>query len=443
MYLSRLTAAFRRFKSTQSLTWALFFKTGTIGAHHSVGFVTGSMMSASVSRSNSVFTLSSNGIGTLLATLKEYGSAFGSSSIVTGSVLRHPKVTVGVTAPASMRAISPKPQAASRPRRFSPDMFTTTTLNLYLVPFQIVLAVKYPLASRGPPGLTSDNDFKGLRGRVTFHESLSPVDTDPKNGLWMPTASVSPTLLAKSIFDTLEDRQTGQSCASGWKLFSNKCYYYIDSNGVNFNTAVTSCTKVGAALTKITSEEENNFVTDLAKQNGLGQEEDFWIGLSRDWNGDGNFGSWTWSDGIELQDTDYQKWTGGEPLVDEGCPKIRGSTEWYGFVCEALIRGFVCEKDVPETPPPATTPKPTTTKQSATPEVATKTDVSSVTSASVAASSTSVVGSIPSQTTKNDTSAYTVAICVIVVIALILWSIAAFLFIQQRRKLQNKSTLKK
>jgi hypothetical protein len=31
MYLSRFTAAFRRFKSTQSLTWPLFFKTGTIG----------------------------------------------------------------------------------------------------------------------------------------------------------------------------------------------------------------------------------------------------------------------------------------------------------------------------------------------------------------------------------------------------------------------------
>ncbi|ELU18653.1 hypothetical protein CAPTEDRAFT_209209 [Capitella teleta] len=100
---------------------------------------------------------------------------------------------------------------------------------------------------------------------------------------------------------------------------------------------------MGAALTKITSEEENNFVTELAKQNGLRQEEDFWIGLSRDSNGDGNFGSWKWSDGSEFQNTDYQKWNDDEPQDFEGCAKMRGSTEWYGFVCVALIRG--CAKN--------------------------------------------------------------------------------------------------
>uniref|UniRef100_X2A411 C-type lectin domain-containing protein n=1 Tax=Capitella teleta TaxID=283909 RepID=X2A411_CAPTE len=125
----------------------------------------------------------------------------------------------------------------------------------------------------------------------------------------------------------------GQSCASGWNYFSNKCYYYNGSNRVNFNTAVTSCTNIGAALTKITSEEENNFVTDLAKQDGLRQEEYFWIGLSRDSNDDGNFGPWKWSDGSEFQDTDYQKWNTNEPQDIEGCAKIRGSTEWYGFRC--------------------------------------------------------------------------------------------------------------
>ncbi|ELU09395.1 hypothetical protein CAPTEDRAFT_202339, partial [Capitella teleta] len=166
----------------------------------------------------------------------------------------------------------------------------------------------------------------------------------------------------------------------------------------------------------------------------LRQEEDFWIGLSRDSNGDGNFGPWKWSDGSEFRDTDYQKWNTDEPQYYEGCAKIKESTKWYGFGCNELIQGFVCEKDVPETPPPATTPKSTTTKQSATFAVGTKTDVSSVTSASVAASSTSAVGSISSQTTKNDTYAYTVALCVFAVIAIVLWSIAAFLFIQRRRR---------
>ncbi|ELU18652.1 hypothetical protein CAPTEDRAFT_209208 [Capitella teleta] len=131
----------------------------------------------------------------------------------------------------------------------------------------------------------------------------------------------------------------GQYCADGWTYFSNKCYFYTNGNYVNFYTAVSSCTSVNAALAKITSNEENNFVTGLAKEQGrLGIREEFWIGLRRE-----DASEWRWLDGSLHTGADYQNWAENEPQEHEECVKIRGSTEWYGFGCSTDIEGFICE----------------------------------------------------------------------------------------------------
>ena len=71
--LSRFTARLSFFKSTQMRTCPDLLITGTIGAHHSVGFVIRSIMPTFPIRSSYAVTFGSNGIGTLPEVVKQGG----------------------------------------------------------------------------------------------------------------------------------------------------------------------------------------------------------------------------------------------------------------------------------------------------------------------------------------------------------------------------------
>ena len=81
-------------------------ETGTIGAHHSVGLVTGLMISDATILSSSVFTASIIGNGTFLAVNRQKGSASGRSSILTGEVFMSPILFVTTSSSLATRPIS-------------------------------------------------------------------------------------------------------------------------------------------------------------------------------------------------------------------------------------------------------------------------------------------------------------------------------------------------
>ena len=88
--LECLTALFSLLRSTQILSLALLFCTDTMGAHHSFGSVTLSIISDSSIRLSSFSIFGIKGKAVLLTVLMPYGWAFCCSWILTGSHLKKP-----------------------------------------------------------------------------------------------------------------------------------------------------------------------------------------------------------------------------------------------------------------------------------------------------------------------------------------------------------------
>ncbi|XP_072028212.1 hyalin-like [Amphiura filiformis] len=156
------------------------------------------------------------------------------------------------------------------------------------------------------------------------------------------------------------------TCADNWKPFGNHCYYFAESARVNFSQAQAECQSMGANLTSIHSQEEQNFI-------GLNTEEGCWIGL-HDQETENTF---VWTDGTM---NDYTNWASGEPndnYCNEDCvgnfqhsrfydgyyygpfPEDCDSSSyfwndyassyfsselWNDFACDRLLR-FVCKQE--------------------------------------------------------------------------------------------------
>ena len=85
--LECFTALFSLLRSTQILSLALLFCTDTMGAHHSVGSVTLSIIPVSSIRLSSSSIFGIKGKAVLLTVLMQYGWAFSCSWMLTGSHL--------------------------------------------------------------------------------------------------------------------------------------------------------------------------------------------------------------------------------------------------------------------------------------------------------------------------------------------------------------------
>ncbi|XP_064175897.1 CD209 antigen-like [Anguilla rostrata] len=80
-----------------------------------------------------------------------------------------------------------------------------------------------------------------------------------------------------------------EPCPQGWEQFSSKCYYFSNEKK-NWFDSRSDCIKRGADLVIIESEDEQRFITNIAKSHT-------WIGLSRS-----EFKSnWLWVDETPLQ----------------------------------------------------------------------------------------------------------------------------------------------
>lgn len=141
-------------------------------------------------------------------------------------------------------------------------------------------------------------------------------------------------------------------CPSGWEDFEDYCYL-VSSSYKSWSQALTHCRSLGGELVKINSQEENEFVLNLVRDQDASLKQ-VWIGLSWDTTGQDYF----WSDG---SDPVYENWATGEPngFAFEPCTQLytdranslnlpnRASGRWNDIPCSADSQqpsGIVCKK---------------------------------------------------------------------------------------------------
>ena len=142
----------------------------------------------------------------------------------------------------------------------------------------------------------------------------------------------------------------GGYCRWGWEKFDSFCYL-TSSRSMTWHQAQQYCRRmggVGAALVKITSERENEFVLALARKK-VSSRRSVWIGLM--WNS----AAFYWSD---YSVPAYKLWAPGEPngKAREPCSNMwtgqtsmlptRASGYWNDRPCGVLAHGhcgLVCK----------------------------------------------------------------------------------------------------
>ncbi|XP_036973174.1 macrophage mannose receptor 1 [Acanthopagrus latus] len=139
----------------------------------------------------------------------------------------------------------------------------------------------------------------------------------------------------------------------GWRKNNNICYYYNDTDIVDFHTAMVRCYKEKARLVSIHSTEEQAFVNTMV---GTGEVTAAWIGM---WMSGIASGQYHWVDHSAVS---YTHWAPGEPNNangEEQCVQMnRHQGTWNDANCGRAGAGYVCKK-LPgdnHTPPPPTQP---------------------------------------------------------------------------------------
>lgn len=127
----------------------------------------------------------------------------------------------------------------------------------------------------------------------------------------------------------------------------------MSSSFKSWSEALTYCRSLGGELVKINSEEENEFVLNLVRDQAASVKQ-VWIGMSWDSTGQDYF----WSDGSVPV---YENWANGEPngFSFEPCTQMytaranslnlpnRASGRWNDIPCSADFKhpsGTVCKK---------------------------------------------------------------------------------------------------
>ncbi|XP_005917437.1 macrophage mannose receptor 1 [Haplochromis burtoni] len=139
----------------------------------------------------------------------------------------------------------------------------------------------------------------------------------------------------------------------GWRKNKNICYYYNDTDIVDFHTAFTRCYAEKARLVSILNREEQAYVNSMV---GTGKVTAAWIGMRMFGTVDGQY---VWVDHSPMT---YTHWAPGEPNNangEEQCVQMnRHQGGWNDANCGRASAGYVCKKfpgDI-HTPPPPTQP---------------------------------------------------------------------------------------
>ncbi|XP_035247102.1 macrophage mannose receptor 1 [Anguilla anguilla] len=141
----------------------------------------------------------------------------------------------------------------------------------------------------------------------------------------------------------------------GWRKYKNTCYYYNDTDVVDFYTAMLRCYAEKARLVSITGKEEQAFVNSMV---GTGQLSAGWIGMVMAGIAGGEY---IW---VDHSPVTYVNWAKGEPNNangEEQCVQIsQYPGTWNDVNCGRDTAGYVCKKYPGDnhTPPPPTQPWP-------------------------------------------------------------------------------------
>ena len=118
-----------------------------------------------------------------------------------------------------------------------------------------------------------------------------------------------------------------ETCAQAWEYFDGSCYK-IASESLAFASARNSCVAQGADLVKISSEEENTFLTEKAS-------DEAWIGLERAQND-----PFYWQDGSNVS---FKKWKDGLP-GSNACVVLDVNGTWRDSHCSFTPNKYICER---------------------------------------------------------------------------------------------------
>ncbi|TNM92320.1 hypothetical protein fugu_019332 [Takifugu bimaculatus] len=136
---------------------------------------------------------------------------------------------------------------------------------------------------------------------------------------------------------------------SGWRKKNGLCYYYNDTDAVDFPTALRRCRDERALLASIHDKDEQAYINSMV---GTGKVTSAWIGMIM--AGVAN-GQYKWVDGSAVS---YTHWGNGEPNNangEEQCVQMnRHQGVWNDANC-GRTAGYVCKKrpgDIHTHPPP-------------------------------------------------------------------------------------------
>ncbi|XP_071802727.1 alpha-N-acetylgalactosamine-specific lectin-like [Asterias amurensis] len=135
------------------------------------------------------------------------------------------------------------------------------------------------------------------------------------------------------------------SCISPWTSFGNHCYLLV-TDAKTFDGAELYCQSLSrlgrpSHLASIMSQEENDFLVELATPMNGGAFRYTWLGYGRDLS----TGSFVWIDGSPAGN--YTNWAPGEPnnSGEEDCVEMFDTSMWNDKSCTETRR-FICK--IPE-----------------------------------------------------------------------------------------------
>ncbi|XP_034003343.1 CD209 antigen-like protein C [Trematomus bernacchii] len=179
-------------------------------------------------------------------------------------------------------------------------------------------------------GLLSVFLLAGLIGlAVHYHNSVGGAAADLSS-----VTEERDTLKVSLTEKTREVECLKKMCPEGWRKFGCSCYL-LSTETDTWEQSRQHCTAGGADLVIVDSEEEQEFITSMIK-------EQTWIGLSdRE-----EEGTWTWVDGSPLTLT---LWSPAQPdnFDEEDCAEIRSivhSQSWNDKPCKIDLH-WICEKE--------------------------------------------------------------------------------------------------
>ena len=182
----------------------------------------------------------------------------------------------------------------------------------------------------GRNGIVSNNGGKEQQGILSLQNaSFASID-------FRDSCISDPFLCEQGLsvsFWLRHKRHSAENCPEDWKYFQGSCYYFSTDTATT-EGAQNFCKQQGADLIKITSSDENDFVSQN-KQAGNVR-----LGSIRNPLNNKTF---VWMDGSSLN---YVNWRANEPnnsLGQEACVDSEGFTGWNDVICNNKVK-YICEK---------------------------------------------------------------------------------------------------